>query len=406
MAFYDLGLLNDFLAGYKIFTHSVHLNGSFVKYGKWGTTPLFFSPLYRSGFRTDHEITAGSERRKFFATLSIDHHDDYFNPLEPETFNDFFIRFGILKPLNKYINARVSCEVNTAVSPSMKFEASVDDSISKLLVWQAKGGLYSDLHPYAQMQLRFRPLKMLTAFTDVSWNYTPAERKYNFQDYTRTVHYVPRSYEALAFHASLTYADTLAFPLTVSAWYDYYEHPLWEKFHTVEDQLIIEQDTVWEATPWHAGGKASYALDFRKLSAMLWGNAAISARNSVQRFMAPLNVGIDAGFGRQRGDSLYAGIRIEYRQSAVLRYKNINSDEFEELVSPTHIPVTCVLRVPAVIPFTDNRLKTNIWIEAGPINLRKEFIDNPTLETLRVKKHPLGNPVGPAIAVRLDGFFR
>jgi hypothetical protein len=256
------------------------------------------------------------------------------------------------------------------------------------------------------MQLGLRPVKMLTAFAEASWNYNQAEKPYSFMENTRTINYVPVSYEAVVAHASITYHDTLFFPASVSIWYDYNERPLWERIRTVEDYLSIVQDTLWNATKWHTGGKADYTITVKKFRFELWGNCAVSARKTIQRFMAPLNLGIDAGYGSQDKDALYTGVRIAYRHSTVLRYKNDDTGQMEEFTAPACYPVTAVVKIPVRLPFPMHIPGANIWMEAGPINITQDFISNPNRDNLRVKEHPLGNPIGPAIAVRVDGMIK
>jgi len=406
MEYYKEGLAKEFIYGYALASGKVEARGNMRKYGSWGTTPFYFSPLYQSGYSTRHDFRVADGRRSFFASAGYDYHTDYFNHFESEKFNDVAVTAGLQRPLNKLINGRVVCDINTAESPSTKFEASVYDSLSTLMVWKAAGGIFNNLHPFAGLQLSFRPMRALTAFAEAGWDYVPAQRAYRYKEYKRTVSYEPLAYETITFHTSLTYADTLFFPITLAAWYDYYERPIWERIEFDDGQPYISQDTLGNAAPWHVGGRASYEISWRMLSAELWGNTSLTPKKTIQRFSLPTVLGADLGCGRRAGGSPYAGMRFEYRSPVVLRYRNDESDKIETFVAPAYTAISSIFHMPFILPFARDHLGSSVWIEAGPVHISKQFLDNPSLANQRIKEHPSGNLIGPAVSVRFDAVIR
>ncbi|MBD3390958.1 MAG: hypothetical protein GF418_02845 [Chitinivibrionales bacterium] len=400
------GLIHEAQGGYAFVKQGFQARGSIAKYGYWGHAPIFFSPIYRAGYKTSHDMRLALTDRTLFASMGFNYHKDYYDHEHGERLQDFSLRAGVRQPLNKRVKGQLALDVNTAVFPSTKFEASVDDSFGTHLTWTAAGGLYNDFHPFAGLALCFTPVSIVSISSEAAWDLVPRERPYLYRNNLRAVDYVPEAYEVLTFHTSVEYADTLLFPVMAAVWYDYCDRPLWERLRYEGGRAVITQDTLGNAATSHIGGKASYEITFRKLLVDLWGNMAITPGGRLRQFYLPHHMGTDVGYGSRRGDRPYAGMRFEHRAAAVFRYYNDEIDRLQELISPKVVGFSFVCRVPFHFPVYPEHIGSCVWIEAGPVHLNKEFLSEPNLENQRIREHPAGSLIGPRVAVRFEGTLR
>jgi hypothetical protein len=406
MDHFDEGLAHEVVGGYAVTSGALKTRGYVSKYGYWGEAPMIFYPLYKRGYKTWHDLRLTRPGVDMFATLGFDYHRDYYDHLESETFNDLALRAGVRKPLNKRVDGQFAIDINTAHIPSTRFEVSLGDSFSELLTWDARGGLYNDLHPFAGLALCFTPLRFLQIASEAAWDYIPRERSYRYYRIRRPVDYITTSREVLTFHTRVQYRDTLLFPITVAMWYDFCDRPMWETVDHDGDLIIIRQDTVENAARSHVGGRASYSISIRQFFVEPWGNASLTPKTTIQRFSLPYDFGIDIGYGNTQSDRLYAVLRAESRSRAVLQYRDEQSGQMQRLVSPPRIALSALFRMPFLLPFVRDHVGSSFWAEIGPVNVISKFINDPKLDNQRIVDFPGTNPMGPRVAVRFDGVIR
>jgi len=144
------------------------------------------------------------------------------------------------------------------------------------------------------------------------------------------------------------------------------------------------------------GGKGSYKISlFNKLSVNLWGNAILTPKNKEINFSLPLNVGADIALGKPNNDSLYAEIKIEYRDKALLKYRTTGM-EIKDFIAPAQTSAYLFLKMPFHFPLFREHLHTNFQIGAGPIRFSREQ---------RFIEHPRGSLIGPTVSFGVNGFI-
>jgi len=88
-------------------------------------------------------------------------------------------------------------------------------------------------------------------------------------------------------------------------------------------------------------------------------------------------------------DAFYAMMRLTFYGESIMT-RLINDQKVSETVK-SRAALLAKVRIPFFAPVARHLFRTALWIEAGPLHLRKEQ---------RLKYHPLGNPIGPVIHVR------
>ncbi len=399
MSFYEEGLSYEVFGGY-------HLSGSVaattlktINYKRWGTTPFFFSPIFTTGYTLMPSLIFILPNSTLHLDFLYDYHKDYYNHIdytEDSEYSDNGWEIAWKKRLQKGVYLTLSHCMDTKLTPSSYISTMLKDTVSNLFIWVLKGNFYSNLRPGASLDINYIQLPKFSIHMNAAWDYIQKQRDYTFLENETPVDYCNLDYETTNLHTDLVYTDTLFFPVSLSIWYDYCQKPLWEKIIYGEDRIIIKQDTISNGMCSTFGGKGRYKLSYKRLSLTLWGNAIITPRKKIQRFSLPRDMGADLGFGSPDNDSIYIAVRLESRDRASIKYRDENIGSIIEFTSPAQTSMYLLCKVPFLFPFFKEHIKINLQVEAGPIRFSKEK---------RLKEHPLGNNIGPAISFGLNGFI-
>lgn len=397
MAFCQEGLAYEIAGGYILSGPIATTALKAISYNHWGAAPYYFSPIYSSGYNLSPTLTFSLPKSKLWIDLLFDYHKDYYDHINFVDYSDEGWNIIWERKLQKGITAQFSHHKDSKLKPSSYANATLHDTVPNLFTWTLSGNLYSNYHMGGFIDVNYIQIPKFSINVNSAWEYVPKIRSYTYyHGNTWRVEYNASEYEVATLHTALNYTDTLLnFPAKASIWLDYCSMPLWETLDDKGNKLIIRQDTISNAAHLTFGVKGSYKISlFNKLYINLWGNAAITPKNSEVRFSLPLNAGADISFGRVNNDSLYTMVRFEYRDRAMLKYKKINNDEIREYIAPTQTSAYVFLKMPFYFPLFREHLRTNLQIGAGPIRLSREQ---------RIAEHPKGNLIGPSISFRVNG---
>lgn len=391
------GLAYEFFGGFHVRGKTVSSSLKVVDYNRWGTTPFYFSPLYTTGTTLMPSMLFNlANAHTLTLDFFIDYHEDYSNhhtATQETKYADNGWNFCWEGELKETVHARIAHQRDTRITPSMHCNAMVIDSVADLFSWTLNADLYGNLHPGFSFDVSYFQHPNFTLDLKYAWEYKQKPRDFMFWEFNKPVYYYGLNYTAATLHTKVSYHDTLFFPLSLSLWYDYNEKPLWETIKTNENKVIINQEIFPDASHATFGGKGSYKVHLKNFSATLWGNAILSPSRS-QRFSLPLNLGADFAYGNPDNDSLYAAIQFENRARTKLTYFNKDTNKEIIFTAPAQTSVLLTCKIPFLSPFFRDYINTSILVEAGPIRLTGEQ---------RVKEHPHGNLIGPAIIFAVQG---
>lgn len=396
MAFAAEGLAHEVVGGCRIIGSRVRAEARVTKYGRWGATPLFFSPIYTAGYEVEPCVTTVLNESVFRGRLLMDLHRDYYDHDTPAEYLDKGVALEAEKDLTEQINVQTGVFVDTRTTPSRWYRACVTGLIGRQISTGMTAWFYSNARAAGEIDLSLAATPNITLGVEAGWYYRPAGRSFSFMQNDALIAYRPHDYESVGFHGDLSYTDTLMFPLSIGMWYNYWEKPQFETLTSTSRRRTITQDTLSEALCSSLGGKARYSVSIRKLGIDLWGHLVLPQPTGERRFHMGHHLGIDLVLGSAHLDSAGLRVSIESRSAASLRYRDGNTGEILDFVAPRQTSVSTHLRIPFRVPVFVHHQRTILHIRGGPFRLAKEQ---------RLKEHPHGNLIGPEIAVGIDALI-
>lgn len=408
VAFTDEGLAFELVTGYNFAGSVVSSQLKTISYKHWNATPYFFSPLFQTGYQLIPSISVMFPKSHLDLNFTFDYQKTHFNHDANWYKENLDEAWSIIWRRNsiKNIHVQLSHHFDSKFDPSHYFYASLNDTVSNLFTWNLLGKFYSNFRFGGSFGCDYIQIPHFSMKFQSSWDYKPKTRDYTFINENIPVEYYAMKYEVTDLHTSLNYFDTLFYPASVSFWLDYCDKPIWETKEFFQNSLIekyiIKQDTLSSSARVTFGGRAAYTISFKKFNIDLWGNFAIKPKNKNLRLSLPRNLGADLTYGNPDNASFYALLRIENRDRTALKYFDKNNNEFKEFQTPANTSMTITLKSPLVLPFFRNFARMGVQLDGGPIRVvkLKNFRKNQ-----RIKEHPGGNLIGPAISLRVNGYI-
>jgi len=408
MSYEEIGLAEEYSGGLSIGTSAFSFIFKALNYKHWGVTPVFFSPLYFSGYSLHPEFFLSLPASSIYFDFLFDHHRDYYNHITYQKYLDRTWNLRFEKHINKGITGQFSLYNNTKNSPSIRFNALITDSIPHFAICSLSADIYQNFKTGGGLTINYIRIPELCINLNANWNFNPAIRNYSFTQLRTpddsiidTIDYISKSYKQLTVHSSIYYRDTLFFPFTASLWTQYITPPVYEVVDYSKKRISMRQETFKDKFSFNIGGKTSYNLSYKNFSVNLWGNFTVNPFKITLPYFIPANGGIDIGCSRCNSDSFYLIATIEARSQLKMYYKTINQNESSELLcydSPARYSLSVKCNMPFLVPVLRKFMVTSFNFEAGPIHL----FPNKT----RINDHPFGNFRGPVISAGIKGYSR
>jgi hypothetical protein len=405
--FTDKGLAFELVTGYNFTGSVVSSQLKTISYKHWNVTPYFFSPLFQTGYKLIPSISFGFPNSYLDLKFAFDyqkvhytHEADWYSEYMDEAWSIVWRR-----TIKKNINLQLGHYNNSKNDPSHHFYALLHDTIPKLFSWNLTGKFYSNFRLGGSFGFDYIQIPHFSLKFQSSWDYKPKGRDYTFIIEDIPVEYYAMKYEVFTLHSSLNYLDTLLFfPVSASIWLDYCDKPIWETKEFFQNSIIkkyiIRQDTLSSSARVIFGGKADYNISYKNFNIDLWGNFAVTPKGKNLRLSLPRNIGVDLSYGRPDNSSFYALLRFENRDRSKLKYFDKNIYDFKEFETQAATSMTITVKSPLILPIFRNLARMELQLEGGPIQIAKDFKKNQ-----RIKQHPAGNKIGPAISLRVNGYI-
>lgn len=398
MPFSEEGLAYEIASGYTLFGPIATTSLKAVSYKQWGTSPYYFSPIYRTGYALNPTLAFSLPKSKLWIDLLFDYNKNYYDRVYSTEYTDEGWNIKWQRKLHNGIIAQFNHHKDSKLRPSSYANACLHDTIPNLLIWNVSGNLYSNLRMGGYIDIQYIQIPKISLNVKPAWEYIPKTRSFRSSEGSDWyLEYHALQYEVVTLHTALSYTDTIFhFPAKASVWLNYCEKPIWEILDYRPGGIIIRQDTIKNSAHLTFGGKGSYKITlFNKLLVSLWGNASLTPKNKEISFSLPLNVGADITFGKPNNDSLYAEIKFEYRDQALLKYRT-TSNNIKDFIAPAQTSAYLFLKMPFHFPLFREHLRTSLQVGAGPLRFSREQ---------RILEHPKGNLIGPTISFGVNGFI-
>jgi hypothetical protein len=366
----EKGLNNDVIGGYAMNAGQNRLFGSIRQFGQWGTTPVFFSPLYRKGTSLRQGITSKLGSADISTTASFSHYEEYPFQVTAVAHNDVSIDAHVSLPLKKGTGSTAQCVFNSTVNPAWYFTASLNDSTLRFLSWQIRGGMWQNKRPFGSVTLSSSILQPFILEAAAGWEYLPKHRDTPFRYLTNTVTYKASSLERGTFHAALRYPEGKKLPLSASIWYDFCEKPLWELVSFGNNEILIKQDTIPDALRSTVGMSTQYAFNIRKSKISVFGHVQFMPKKGIAKFWLPYTGGAEWQYPQNpTGNQPNAALTLEYRSQASQNYFNVQTRETFGTMAPARTALSAKASLPFISPIWQKHFFPVISLEAGPLYL-------------------------------------
>jgi hypothetical protein len=376
--------------------NNILLQASYNWYRRWNATPYFFSPVLSYGYSLNPLFTYSSNNLALYSNWLINKHSEYYDHIHPTEYTDVSFTNKLSLRLSSTLSTALEARFDPALNPGAAFCANLLHD-GTMFNWNLSASIFNSNDFSLQGYGSLNPTPNINCSLSIAKAFIPESRHFIFMEYTLPVSYNPISTDQIIFYGSATYKDTLFIPVSVNTWFQHNNKPIWESITFYDDSAVIKQmhykngESVW-------GLNGNCQLNFKSLYLDCHPSITIPLGNTVRRFTIQKMLDIKLTFSPSDSNIISGSVKFHYRDSSYLNYiLSENNDLLQTFTSPSQTALYFQLNIPFMVPFI-HRFTRNatLFIDAGPLRLSK---------TQRLREHPRGNQIGPAIYTGLKGNF-
>lgn len=396
MVYSNRGVAHGISGGFAAISPKIKSIGFLHRYGYWGATPFYFSPIYRRGISYAQTLQASLGDQSFWASVLIDQYERYYDHHESVPYTDRIVSGRISHAITGSIFASLEPAYDSRIDPGLRIAANLGDSVSQLK-WMLNGAVYGNGRQESSVGMRWDIFDDIFIEGESSWEYFPAPREFTFYESETPVHYRSDDFDRRTALLRTGYRFGKTIPVDVTGWYRYEEKQPWESIETFAESTVITYETLSDI-PRHFGG-ASVATQLKRgrFIAKIHADGGVNLDDENSRFHLPWRSFVELIYGNMEDEWFYGSIRYEVRSGATLNFFDKNLQETAGMESPSQSSLSFGLMVPFLLPFGRDHLQTRVRISTESI---RAFSDS------RLRIHPGGNLIGPGVSVTFDGAIR
>lgn len=396
MQYDEDGLRHEHLVAMRYQQNNLLVQTSYNWYRRWNATPYFFSPVLSYGYSLNPLLTYSRNNLTLYSNWLINKHSEYYDHIYPTKYTDVSFANRLSIKLSSTLSTNLEARFDPALDPGAAFSASLlhDGTIFN---WNLSASIFNSndfsLQGYGSLNLT----PNINCSLSIARAYIPESRQFTFMEYNLPVSYNPISTDQIILYGSATYKDTFFIPVSVNTWFQHNNKPIWESITFYDDSAVINQ-MLYKNGESVLGINGNCRVNFKSLYLDFYPSITIPLGNTVRRFTIQKMMDIELSYSPSDNNIISGSVRFHYRDSSYLNYiLSDNSDLLETFTSPSQTGLYFKLDIPFMVPFI-HRFTRNatLFIDAGPLRLSK---------TQRLREHPRGNQIGPAIYAGLKGNF-
>jgi len=396
MQYYEDGLRHEHLIGKHYQQNNLLVQTGYNWYRRWNATPYFFSPVLSYGRSLNPQLTYYSKNLTLYSNWLINKHSEYYDHIYPTEYTDVSFTNKLAIKLSSNLSTSLEARFDPALDPGASFCASLlhDGTVFN---WNLSASIFNSndfsLQGYGSLNLT----PNINCSLSVARSFVPKSRQFTFMEYQLPVSYNPISIDQVIFYSSATYKDTLLIPVSVNAWFQHNNKPIWESITFYDDSAVINQ-MPYKNGESVLGLNGNCRVNFKSLYLDCHPSITVPLGNTIRRFEIQKMLDVVLSFSPSDSNIISGSVRFHYRDSSYLNYiQSENCDLLQTFSSPSQTALYFQLNIPFIVPFI-HRFTRNatLFIDAGPLRLSK---------TQRLREHPRGNLIGPAIYAGLKGNF-
>lgn len=395
MKYYEDGLRHEHLAAVRYQQNDLLVQTSYNWYRRWNATPYFFSPVLTYGYSINPMVSYSKKGFTLYSNWTINKYSEYYDHIKPADFTDLLFTSKLAFKLSASLSTALEARFDPTLDPGAVFSASLlhDGTIFN---WNLMASIFNNNNFSLWGNGSLNPTPNINCSLSVARTFIPKSRHYIFTEIKLPVTYNPISTNQINLYSSITYKDTLLIPVSVNTWLQHNDKPVWESFTNYDDSAVINQ-VIYKYGETVFGLNGNGRLNFRSLYLDFRPTVTIPLGNTVRRFSIQKMLDINLSFLPEDSNLISASVSFHYRDSSYLNYLSGNTGLIETFTSPMQTSLYFHLNVPFIVPFIHRFTKNaTLFVDAGPVRISK---------TQRLREHPRGNLIGPAIYAGLKGNF-
>ncbi len=407
-AFSSEGLAHDVAFAYHYEPTYISLNGAFYRYGYWGVTPYYYSPLHTRGYRIAQSASKGFSGLHLDLDMQLDFHDDYQDLQTPVEYRDWSAQFTAVREITSTARLGLTLHRDTKIRPRTYAQASIyDTSKAERFGYAMYVRAFSNYKTGFGAKLSIPVYRGVYGDARAAWRYRISPRDHFFYQKATRVEYSSREWHQRLLHFGLRYDDRRKPVFKARLFYSFLDEPGWERVNIEGEVVKITLDTISEGFRhyWGAAGYGTYGRGPLRLNWSIFGATTPTDDTVGLPLEIPWRVAAEAEYESRKRQGARIGVRAEIRDRVSQRYYLEDTESIEIRTAPSRATVALYAKLPFHPPVFREHVKPWIVFETHPITVPSEFsLDG--LKDQRRRSHPGGNYRGPLILVRLEGVWR
>ncbi len=395
MKYNEVGLSNENYGLVRYQYKDVYMQTAINKYEHWGATPYYFSPVFSKGYSVAPSLTYTYKSLILKTDCIIDHYSRYYDHINSANENNIIGECSIGWMSNTKLKSSVNFSYNNLKTPKASVSASLFANTTRLRLG-CTSKIFSDYNMAINGYGAFYINQNYQCSLSISRDHILAEKPYKFIEVTKLVQYEPLLFDQNNIYSTITYKDTIYYPVSFSLWYQYCSDPLWESIISDSNSTIIQQKIIKSSARSIVGFFGSYIITYKELSLKFTPNLMFPIGDLPMRFKLEKTAIFDISYSDRKSNPVSAAVSIICKDHASLNYLvNGNIDSIQTFRSPSFVSANINIRIPLVVPIVNSILQNTAFVvDAGPVRFSKKQ---------RLREHPQGNYIGPAIYAGFDG---
>jgi hypothetical protein len=394
----EIGLAHDHFAEINYHSENLQTNVVFNKYNTWSVTPYYFSPLFTEGYRLLSSLRYSRNRVSVYTNWIRDAKDDYFNHQTPSSTVDISGKAGVEWTFLKLYTGQIQIQYDNQLAPKEALSLYLKRK-SERLSSDISLIIYSDRNIAFHLNETVDFLPNLSFLLSGGDDYIQKGKSYLFFQNTIPVKYQTISLHQINLYSSLIYKDTLIFPFKLCGWVQYCSNPIREYVEPVFDTVFIRQTATSNSNRAFAGITGNYTISIRHFTFRLTPVLAFPLENKDNHFTQNKSLDIDLTFNALPRLPAVVTASLIWKDKSSLKYNFITDQGayLQTFSTPANTSLNFDAKVPFLVPYLNPIVKNTFFIiNFGPLRLGSKK---------RVQEFTLGNQIGPAIYVGIDGMI-
>jgi hypothetical protein len=215
----DFGISENMFSICKINLPSISIRSVFDKYGNWILLPVFYDPIYQTGYAYLQDIRLSLKNDTISLSTNIDIADRYLDHDNPSNFNSFTLDLNWNHAFHKDFSIGTQIHSNSNYSQDFFLSLQSRLLLGSNLSLNTIAGFWEDMKGDGSIELQWLILPNFKSKLSMEYHYIPSENNFTYLGPTDTTIYSSNSFHQKQLNLFLECDSIVDLPIHLQTWF-------------------------------------------------------------------------------------------------------------------------------------------------------------------------------------------